>query len=68
MVSRTTLDPDEVAQRLGVSRKTVQRLMQSHRIGYVVVADGRKRMITEQQLAEYIDSQTVPAQPDLATG
>lgn len=57
---KTPLDPVEVADRLGVSRDTVYRLMRDHKIGYSQIAK-RKRVITEQQLEAYIDATSVPA-------
>ena len=53
------LDPEVVAERLGVSRDTVYRLMRERKLGYSQVAK-RKRGITEEQYDAYIRAQSVP--------
>jgi excisionase family DNA binding protein len=60
-MDETPMDPGEVAGILGVSEKTVYRLMQEHRLAYSQVAK-RKRVVTRTQLDDYIASTTVPAQ------
>lgn len=50
------MTPGDVAARLGVSEKTVQRLIASGRLETIRV--GRRHRVTERQFAEYVSGET----------
>lgn len=51
-LTRDLLTPDDAAEQIGISRKTMREYMTTRRIGYVLV-NGR-RYLTKDQVDEYI--------------
>jgi excisionase family DNA binding protein len=54
------LSPQQVAELLGISPRTVHGLCNEGRLGYVMV-NKRARAFTPEQVQEYIEAQTVYA-------
>ncbi len=60
------LSAKEVAEVLGISAKTVNKLVREAKLGCVQVT-GKERRFTEEQIREYIDSRTTKIQIDTRT-
>ena len=57
------LSPSEVAGLLRVSAKTIHKLVREGRLACVQITD-RERRFTDEQVQEYIRSQTIPVRVD----
>lgn len=53
---------EEVAEYLGVAKRTVERWIRARDIGSVLI--GRKRRVRESDLAAYLAARAVPARSD----
>lgn len=52
------LKPQQVAEYLGITVKMVHQLCREHKLPYVKI-NRKERRFTEEQVQEYVDSQTV---------
>lgn len=57
------LSPKDVAQTLGISVKTVHKLVREGKLGCVQVT-GRDRRFTEEQLQAYVEAKTLAVRVD----
>jgi excisionase family DNA binding protein len=57
------MNADDVAEILGIAKKTVHNLVRKGKLGCVQVND-KERKFTKEQVEEYIASRTLPARID----
>jgi len=55
------LTPEQVAEILGISPRTVNELCNRKKLGFVQV-DAKHRRFTEEMVQDFIDRQTVPSE------